>query len=220
VRRRRRGSMPRVFAKCCQRFASKIRKNLDRLTGISWKSHYRPAAWLQAAGLPANSAFFDDLPPSPGSTTASDQEEHEAQQAHLRVMETDAKRKYLAAALRDPEIRHACLLVDRIITAGDMLDHMSPTALEVVRDYCTEQARGMTGTSGEFRRAWIELVVDHLNDARTLERRLCNGITGRGVPSLDEHKLPPSSKDTPTREDENGNDEDPSGNPSLLREHT
>jgi hypothetical protein len=45
-------------------------------------------------------------------------------------MEPHAKRKYLAAALREPEIRSACLLVDRIITAGNMLDHMSPRTLE------------------------------------------------------------------------------------------
>jgi hypothetical protein len=63
-----------------------------------------------------------------------------------------------------------------------MLDHMWPTTLEVVRDYCAEQTRGITSTSGEFRCAWIELVVDHLNDARTLERRLCCGITGWGNP--------------------------------------
>ena len=48
-------------------------------------------------------------------------------------------------------------------------------------------------------------MVDHLNDARTLERRLCNGITGRGVPGLDEHMLPPNrpeAKDTSKYEDE------------------
>lgn len=101
-----------------------------------------------------------------------------------------------------------------------MLDHMSPTALEVVRDHCAEQTTGTTGTSGEFKRAWVELVVDHLNDARTLERRLCNGITGRDVPGLDEHKLPPSSKDTSTCEDENGDDGDHSANPSLVNEHS
>jgi hypothetical protein len=88
-----------------------------------------------------------------------------------------------------------------------MLDHMSPTTLEVVRDYCAEQTRGITGTSGEFRCAWIELVVDHLNDARTLEWRLCCGITGWGIPGLDEHMLPPSSKNASDHEDENGNDE-------------
>jgi hypothetical protein len=85
-----------------------------------------------------------------------------------------------------------------------MLDHMSPTTLEVVRDYCAERTKGTTGTSSEFRRAWIE-VVDHLNDARTLERRLCSGITGRGIPGLDDHMLPPSSEDTFNYEDVNGN---------------
>jgi hypothetical protein len=94
------------------------------------------------------------------------------------VMEPNEKRKYLAAALREPEIRRACHLVERIITAGDILDHMSPTTLEVVRDYCAERTTGTTGASNEFRRAWIKLVVDHLNDARMLERRLCCGITG------------------------------------------
>jgi hypothetical protein len=135
-------------------------------------------------------------------------------------MEPHAKRKYLAAALREPEIRRACHLVDRIITAGDMLDHMSPTTLEVVRDYCAERTRDTTGTSGEFRRAWIELVVDHLNDARTLERRLYSGITGRGVPGLDEHMLPPLSEDTFNYEDGNGNASNHSANPKSDPERS
>jgi hypothetical protein len=71
-----------------------------------------------------------------------------------------------------------------------------------VRDYCAEQTRGITGTSSEFRSAWIELVVDQLNDARTLECRRCCGITGRGIPGLDEHMLPPSSENTSDHEDE------------------
>jgi hypothetical protein len=125
-------------------------------------------------------------------------------------MEPHEKRKYLAAALREPEIRRACRAVDRIITAGDSLDHMSPTTLEVVRDYCAEQTEGTRGTFSEFRRAWIQLVVDHLNDARTLERRLYYGITGKGVPGLEEHQLPPNrpeAEGTFKSEDENGNHE-------------
>jgi hypothetical protein len=96
-----------------------------------------------------------------------------------------------------------------------MLDHMSPTTLEVVRDYCAERTRGTTGTSSEFRRAWIELVVDHLNDARTLER-----ITGRGIPGLDEHTLPPSSEDTFNYEDVNGNASNDSASPKSDRERS
>lgn len=134
----------------------------------------------------------------------------EAQLAHYVGMEPHAKRTYLAAALREPEIRRACRAVDRIITAGDALDHMSPTTLEVVRDYCAEQTKGTRGTFSEFRHAWVQLVVDHLNDARTLERRLYYGITGRGVPGLEEHQLPsnrPEAEATTKYEDENGNNE-------------
>jgi hypothetical protein len=127
-------------------------------------------------------------------------------------MEPHAKRSYLAAALRDPEIRRACRAVDRIITAGDALDHMSPTTLEVVRDYCADVARAPDGPNVEFRKAWVDIVVEHLNDARTLERRLCYGITGKGVPGLEEHQLPsnrPEAEDTSKYEDENGNHEQP-----------
>jgi hypothetical protein len=59
-----------------------------------------------------------------------------------------------------------------------------------VRDYCSEQTKGLKGAHSEFRQGWIKLVVDHLNDARTLERRLYYGITGRDVPSLGDHELP------------------------------
>jgi hypothetical protein len=122
----------------------------------------------------------------------------EAQQAHHVGMEPHEKRTYLAAALREPEIRRACRAVDRIITAGDALDHMSPTTLEVVRDYCAEQTKGTMGTFSEFRQAWVQLVVDHLNDARTLERRLYHGITGRGVPALRNISCRPAPRTRPS----------------------
>jgi hypothetical protein len=103
----------------------------------------------------------------------------------LPNMEKHDLRTYLKVALQEPEIRRACRAVDRIITAGDLLDHMSPTALEVVKDYCTEQTRNEKGTYSEFRQAWIKLVVDHLNDAKTLERRLYHGLTGVPPPTDD-----------------------------------
>jgi hypothetical protein len=61
------------------------------------------------------------------------------------------------------------------------------------------------------------LVVDHLNDARTLECFLYSGITGRGVPDLDEHALPPSSEDTFDYEDDNEHDKYHSANPKSGR---
>jgi hypothetical protein len=34
-------------------------------------------------------------------------------------------------------------------------------------------------TFSEFRHAWLNMVIEHLNDARLRERRLYTGITGR-----------------------------------------
>lgn len=109
----------------------------------------------------------------------------------MPTMESHAKRSYLATALRDPEIRRTCRAVDRgravdgIVTAG-----LSATTLEVVRDYCADHVKGSTGTFSEFRRAWINLVEEHPNDSKTLERRLYYGITGKGIPGLAPHGLP------------------------------
>jgi hypothetical protein len=50
-------------------------------------------------------------------------------------------------------------------------DKLSPLALEQVRDYCTDYDKGRKGVASEFKRARIELVVDHLNDAKLHERR-------------------------------------------------
>jgi hypothetical protein len=92
----------------------------------------------------------------------------------------------LAAALKEPEIRRACLAVERIVSSCDLLDTLSPLALEQVRDYCTEYNKGRKGTFSEFKRAFIALVVDHLNDSRMTEQRLYQGITGA---ELDKHEL-------------------------------
>ena len=60
----------------------------------------------------------------------------------------------------------------------DLLDTLSPAALECVRDYCDEYNKGCKGKFSEFKRAYIELVIDHLNNVRLRERRLFHGITG------------------------------------------
>jgi hypothetical protein len=58
------------------------------------------------------------------------------------------------------------------------LDDLSPTALEQIRDCCDDYLKGRTGAFSAFKRAYIELVVDHLSDMRLRERRLFQGITG------------------------------------------
>src|SRR5258705_11481991 len=89
--------------------------------------------------------------------------------------------------------RTACLLSGRnstyrpvqisgtssILRAGTILDELSPTCLEQVRDYCSDYNRGRKGSFSEFKHAYIDMVVEHLNDARLRERRLFSAITGQ-----------------------------------------
>lgn len=56
--------------------------------------------------------------------------------------------------------------------------YAAPAALEEVRDYCKSYNRGRKGAFSEFKRAFIAVVIDHLNDARLRERRLYYRITG------------------------------------------
>jgi hypothetical protein len=88
-------------------------------------------------------------------------------------------RLHLADALRNHEIRRACTAVEHILHAADILDELHPSALEQIRDYCTEYNKGRKGKFSEFKRAWIAMVVEHLDDARLRERRLYTGITGK-----------------------------------------
>jgi hypothetical protein len=98
-------------------------------------------------------------------------------------METHSLRLYLGHALKEAEIRRACSAIEAILHAGSVLDELSPTALEQVRDYCTDYNKGRHGPFSDFKRKYIELVIDHLNDARLTERRLFHGVTGHD----DEH---------------------------------
>jgi hypothetical protein len=50
--------------------------------------------------------------------------------------------------------------------------------LECVRDYCADYSKGCKGKFSDFKRAYIDLVIDHLNDVRLRERRLYHAITG------------------------------------------
>ena len=96
-----------------------------------------------------------------------------------------AKIKYIMdTALKTPEIRRACFAVERVLGAVDLLDNLPPNALEAVRDYCTDYIKGRKDTFSEFKHAYINMVVEHLNDARLRERRLFSGITGKDKDDL------------------------------------
>ena len=72
------------------------------------------------------------------------------------------------------------MVVEHILRAAHILDDLPPSALEAIRDYCTDYSKGRKGTFSEFKQAWINMVIEHLNDARLRERRLYSGITGKG----------------------------------------
>ncbi len=106
-------------------------------------------------------------------------------------MEPHNLQLHLAIALKEPEIRRACCAVEAIFRAGTILDELSPTVLEQVRDYCTDWNKGRKGTFSEFKHAWIDMVTDHLNNQRLQERRLYHGITGASTDAtLAKHELP------------------------------
>ena len=99
-------------------------------------------------------------------------------------METQSLRLYLGTALKEAEIRRTCCAVEAILRAGTILDELSPTCLEQVRDYCTDYIKGRKDTFSEFKHAYINMVVEHLNDARMTENRLFQGLTGKDKDDL------------------------------------
>jgi hypothetical protein len=84
-------------------------------------------------------------------------------------------RAHLPYSLAHQEIRRACTVVEHILRAGDLLDELPPQALEAIRDYCSDYVKDRKGKFSDFKRAWVEMVVEHLDDARLRERRLFTG---------------------------------------------
>jgi hypothetical protein len=64
-----------------------------------------------------------------------------------------------------------CRALDRNITAGDILDHLSPTTLQVVRDNCADQAKGTGGSFSEFRRAPVILRTKMITTKRSPQKQ-------------------------------------------------
>jgi hypothetical protein len=87
-------------------------------------------------------------------------------------------RAHLPFSLEHQEIRRACMVVEHILRAADILDDLPPSALEAIRDYCSHYIKDRKGKFSDFKRAWVDMVVEQLNDARLRERRFYTGITG------------------------------------------
>jgi hypothetical protein len=93
-----------------------------------------------------------------------------------RLADMPAIRVHLPTALRNEDIRHACCAVEAIFRAANLLDTLPPPALEQIRDYCSDSVKDRTGAFSAFKRAYINLVIEHLNDAEMRERRLFHEI--------------------------------------------
>jgi hypothetical protein len=88
-------------------------------------------------------------------------------------------RAHLPYSLEHQEIRCACTVVEHILRAADILDELPPDALVAIRDYCSEYVKDRKGKFSDFKHAWVEMVIERLDDARLRERRLYTGIAGR-----------------------------------------
>jgi hypothetical protein len=63
--------------------------------------------------------------------------------------------------------------------SADILDQMPPECLEQIRDYCAEYVKGRKDTFSAFKHAYINMVIEHLDNARQTERLAFRGITGQ-----------------------------------------
>src|SRR5215470_20015817 len=103
-------------------------------------------------------------------------------------MEAHSLRLHLGIALKEHEIRRACTAVEHILRAADILDGLHPAALEQVWDYCSDYVKGRKGndTFSDFKHAYINMVVEHLDITRQMERQFYGGITGENWHDEDE----------------------------------
>jgi hypothetical protein len=101
----------------------------------------------------------------------------------------------LPDALENHDIRRACCAVEAIFRAGTILDELPPASLEEIRDYCTAWNEGRKGSFSRFKHAWIDMVVEHLNDQR-LERTGCTRPLPAGCAGAQRHELPARTSTT------------------------
>jgi hypothetical protein len=98
-----------------------------------------------------------------------------------RNMKEHSIKLHLGVTLRDYHMRRTVAAVEHIIRAGEILAELHVPCLETVRDYCIEYTNSHKSTESKFQKAWIAMVIQHLNDARLRERRLYHAITGEDV---------------------------------------
>jgi hypothetical protein len=91
------------------------------------------------------------------------------------------KRMRIEHALRERDIRIACLILESLRHGIELTREQSPTVLEALIDYAKEYQKP---DDKKLRVALIEYAEETLREARKMERMLYHGITGR--PETDE----------------------------------
>lgn len=86
---------------------------------------------------------------------------------------------HLGIALKTLQIRKAIAALERLHDAHELLNGLSPPVLKLMAEFLEQQYRCQLGSMGEFKRAYIKVVKEHLEAARKDERRLLHGITGK-----------------------------------------
>jgi hypothetical protein len=85
----------------------------------------------------------------------------------------------LPIALKDANMRRSACAVEAIFRSVNILDELPPARLEEIRDYSKDWTKGRKGSDSEFKKVWIKMVTEHLEDVKLMQRRLYYGITGR-----------------------------------------
>ena len=81
-------------------------------------------------------------------------------------------------ALKSKEIRDTVAAVEFIRNGLRMLDQLSPTGIEAVRDRAVFMWKDRKGPLGDLGRALIVYLEERLREERVMERRTLHGITG------------------------------------------
>jgi hypothetical protein len=51
--------------------------------------------------------------------------------------------------------------------AGEILDTLHARGLEQIGDCCTDYNEGCKGKVSDFKRAWVEMMIEHLDSANS-----------------------------------------------------
>jgi hypothetical protein len=75
-------------------------------------------------------------------------------------------------AIQSEEVRDACMVLACVHEAMTVLDEMSSSALEALRDEFEREAKDQSGPRGELKHAWAAYVQQQADDTRMKEESM------------------------------------------------